>query len=147
MILFILNLFLLFLFLFCWVCFVLFCFCLFVCLFSPLPLFLLNISQNNSMPWVGRDLANNQNPICFGQTCCSPEPSTQGPIQPLDSSRDGTFRASLSRGSLCLSIHWVKNFFLTSNLNFPSFSLKLFILVWSLSDYIKSHSHPAYKLL
>ena len=40
----------------------------------------------------------------------------------------------------------MKNFLLTSNLNLLSFSLKPFPLVPSLSDHVKSLSHPDYKL-
>lgn len=37
----------------------------------------------------------------------------------------------------CLTSLWVKNFFLTPNVNFPSFSLKPFPLALSLSDHVK----------
>ena len=58
----------------------------------------------------------------------------------LSTSRDGASTVSL--GSLCQSLTtlWVKDFFLTSNLNLPSSSLKLFPLVLSLSDCVKSRS-------
>ena len=47
-----------------------------------------------------------------------------------------------SSGQQCRGITalWVKSFFLTSNLNLLSFSLKPFLFVLPLSDCIKSHS-------
>jgi len=55
----------------------------------------------------------------------------------LNTSRDGASTASL--GSLCqgLTALWVKSFFLPSNVNLPSLSLKPLPLVLSLSDCVK----------
>jgi len=61
----------------------------------------------------------------------------------LNTSREGAATASL--GNLCqaLTTFMVKNFFLVSNLNPPSFSLKPFLLVLSLHALVKSPS-PAF---
>ena len=57
-----------------------------------------------------------------------------------NASRVGASTASL--GSLCQCL-WVKNFFLTTNINLSFFSLKLFPLVLTLSDCSKFSSPPA----
>jgi len=63
---------------------------------------------------------------------CKHTPTHSSSSLALGTSRDGASTSFL--GSLCqgLATLWVKNFFLTSNPNFVSFSLKLFLLVLSL---------------
>ena len=56
----------------------------------------------------------------------------------LNASGDGASTASLGNLFQCLTTLWVKNFLLISNLNLPSFSLKLLLLVLSLHDPVKS---------
>ena len=68
-------------------------------------------------------------------------PPTRLPRTPSNlvwnASRDGASTASLGSLCQCLTALWVKNFFLTSNLNLPSFSLKPFPLVLSLSAHVQ----------
>jgi len=58
----------------------------------------------------------------------------------LSTSRDGhhSFSGHLCQ---CFTTLWVKNFFLTNNLNLSSFSLKPLLLVLSLSDCVKKLIH------
>ena len=63
----------------------------------------------------------------------------------LSISRDGAPTASLGSLCQCLITLWIKNLPLTFHPNFPSFSLKSFSLVLSLSGCVKSQS-PVYKL-
>ncbi|KAK4831170.1 hypothetical protein QYF61_015640 [Mycteria americana] len=56
----------------------------------------------------------------------------------LNTSRDGASTASLGNLFQCLATLIVKNFFLISNLNLPSFSLKPLPLVLSLQALVKS---------
>ena len=63
----------------------------------------------------------------------------------LNTSRDGAPMAFLGRLCQCFTTLCVKNFFLTSNLDFSSFSSKLFTLVLSLADHVNSPP-PVYKL-
>jgi len=82
-------------------------------------------------PAMGRDT--------FHQTRLLRAPSSLA----LNTATEGAVTASL--GNLCqgLTTHRVKNFFLISNLNLPSFSLKTFPLVLSLHALAKSPS-PAF---
>lgn len=68
-------------------------------------------------------------------------PSTQGPILfGLDHSQNGAPTHSLGKFPVCLTILTLKDFFLTSNLNLPSVSLKPLSLVLSLNVLTKSLS-------
>jgi len=58
----------------------------------------------------------------------------------LNTAREGAATASLGNLGQCLTTLMVKNFFLISNLNLPSFSLELFPLVLSLHTLVKSPS-------
>jgi len=55
----------------------------------------------------------------------------------LNTSRDGSFTASLGSLCQCHATLCVKNFFLTSNIYLYSFSLKPFSFVLSLPDHVK----------
>jgi len=73
--------------------------------------------------------------------CHSPDQAVQAPYHSaLSTSRNGAPTASLGNLFQYLTPLWVKNFFLTSNLNLLSFSLKLFPLALLLSDHVKSLS-------
>ena len=56
----------------------------------------------------------------------------------LNASRDGSSTAPLGSLCQCLTTLWVKKFFLTSNLKFPSFILKPFFPVLSPSGYVET---------
>jgi len=58
----------------------------------------------------------------------------------LNTSREGAATASLGSLGQCFTTTMVKNFFLISNLNLPSFSLEPFPLVPSLHTLVKSPS-------
>jgi len=58
----------------------------------------------------------------------------------LSTAREGAATASLGSLGQCLTTLMVKNFFLISNLNLPSFSLEPFPLVLSLHTLVKSPS-------
>jgi len=58
----------------------------------------------------------------------------------LNTAREGAATAPLGNLFQCLTTLMVKNFFLISNLNLPSFHLKLFPLVLSLHTLVKSPS-------
>lgn len=58
----------------------------------------------------------------------------------LNAFRDSAPTASLGRLCQCFIALWVKNVFLTANLNLPSFSLKPFCLILSLSNCVKRQS-------
>ena len=58
----------------------------------------------------------------------------------LNTSREGADTASLGNLGQCFTTLMVKNFFLLSNLNLPSFSLQPFLLVLSLHTLVKSPS-------
>ena len=61
----------------------------------------------------------------------------------LDAAREGAATVSLANLCRCLTTSTVKNFFLISSLNLPSFSLKPLPLVLSLQSLVKSSS-PAF---
>jgi len=75
----------------------------------------------------------------FYQTRVLKVPSSLG----LNTAREGATRASLGNLGQHITTLTVKNFFLISNLNLPSFSLKLLPLVLSLCVLVKSPS-PAF---
>ena len=94
------------------------------------------------MPWVGRALK--AHPAPTRAVCRAASHQLKLPRAPsnlvFSASRDGAPTASL--GS-CASVSLpseLKKFFLVSNLNVPSFSLKLFALVLSLLDCMQSQS-------
>jgi len=58
----------------------------------------------------------------------------------LNTAREGAATASQGKLVQCFTTLMVKNFFLTSNLNLPSFSLESFPLVLSLHTLVKSPS-------
>jgi len=60
----------------------------------------------------------------------------------LNTSREGAFTTSLGNQLQCFTTLTVMNFFLISNLNLPSFSLKPLPLVLSLFALVKSPSSP-----
>jgi len=80
--------------------------------------------------------------LCHAQGCQPLDQAAQGPIQPVLKHLQGCsthnfFGQSVPVPHCPLSEN---NFFLISNLNIPSFSLKLFLLVLSLLGCIKSQS-------
>ena len=98
------------------------------------------------MVWVGRDLSDHLVPTPLPgagtpstRPGCSKHPSNLA----LNTSRQGASTASLGNLFQCLTTLPVKNFFLTSNLNLPSFSLKPLRLVLLLHGLVKSPS-PAF---
>ena len=97
-------------------------------------------STFHRMALVGRDLKDNWAPTtCHVQDGHPPNQVPRAPHNPaLRTSRDGTPTAPLGNIFQLLTTPWVKNLFLTSSINLPSFSLKLFLLVLWLSDCIQS---------
>jgi len=86
------------------------------------------------MVWVGRDLKDHLVPTppamsrdIFHQPRVLRAPSNLA----LNTAREGAATASLDSLGQCLTTLMVKNFFLTSDLNLPSFSLEPFPLVLS----------------
>jgi len=90
----------------------------------------------NSWSWTELKVHSVPTP-CHGQRQHPPAQAAQGPIQLTLWAPPGMDPASLGSLCQCLTTLWVKNFFLTSNLNFSSFSLKPFPLVLSLADHAK----------
>mgnify|MGYP001855329352 CR=1 FL=1 len=83
---------------------------------------------------------------CCGQGCHPSAQAAQGPIQP--GLEHFQVRDTLSfSGQLChcLTALLVKNFFLKSNLNLPSFTLKPLPLVLSVLDHVQSWSPSSFK--
>jgi len=72
----------------------------------------------------------------FHQTRLLKAPSNLG----FNTSREGADTASLGNLCQCFTTFIVKNFFLRSDLNLPSFSLKPLLLVLSLHALVKSPS-------
>jgi len=98
--------------------------------------FTVSVKAHNST-WGGRDFKHHPVPTpCHGLGCQplhhASAQAAQGPSTALSTSRDG---ASTALWSAVLSM---KHFSLTSHLNLPSFSLKPFPLVLSLSTHVKS---------
>ena len=102
------------------------------------------------LPHLGRQLQNLHNSQrhlvqlpCLGQKHPSPDQVAKSPTQP-DLERfqgdDGASTTSLGYLLQCLTTVIVKNVFLMSNLNLPSFSLKPLPLVLSLEALVKSLS-------
>ena len=96
------------------------------------------------MAWVGRDLKDTQVSLRLSQgKCCQPlDQNTKGPIQPGLKYLQGCSIHTLSGQPILAPHNSVKNFPLTSNLNLPSFILKPFSLVLSLSTRVK-HWFPS----
>ena len=93
---------------------------------------------------VGRDLKDHLVPAPLplaGTSSTRPGCSELHPT--LNTSREGAATASLGNLCQCFTTLTVKNFFLISNLNLPSFSLKLFPLVLSLHTLWKVPLHPS----
>ena len=97
------------------------------------------------MVWVGRELKDLLVPTpCHGQGHLPLDQAAESPVQPgLEHFREGASAASLGNLFQGLTTFTVKNFFLTSNLNLPSFGLKPLPLVLSLHALVKSPS-PAF---
>jgi len=95
------------------------------------------------MVWVGRDLTDHlcSNPSATGRDPFHQPRVLQAPYNlALNTAREGTATASLGNLFQCFTTLMVKNFFLISNLNLPSFSLEPFPLVLSLHALVKSPS-------
>jgi len=98
------------------------------------------------MVWVGRDPYRPSNPTppvvgrdTFHQTRSLRAPSNLA----LNTAREGAATASLSNLGQGLTTLIVKKFFLVSNLNLPSFSLKPLPVVLARQALVKSHP-PAF---
>ena len=84
------------------------------------------------MVWVGRDLTDHLVPTApaMGRDPFHQPRVLRAPSNPaLNPAREGAATASLGNPCQCLTILIVKKFFLISNLNLPSFSLKPLPLV------------------
>lgn len=80
-------------------------------------------------------------PLCHGQGHHPLDQIAQGPIQcGLKHFQEWGIHNLIGNLFQSFTTLWVKNFFLTSSLNLPSFSLKLLPLVPSLSAHVKSCS-------
>ena len=89
------------------------------------------------MVWVGKDLSSKPPTLgrdTFHQTRLLKAPSNLA----LNTSMEGAATTYLGNLFQCLTILIVKNFFLISNLNLPSVSLKPLSLVLSLHAFVKS---------
>ena len=98
------------------------------------------------MVWVGRDLSDHlvATPLPgAGTPSTRPGYSKHPSNLALNTSSDGASTTSLGNLFQCLTTLPVQNFFLTSNLNLPSFSLKPLCLVLLLHGLVKSPS-PAF---
>jgi len=98
------------------------------------------------MVWVGRDLEDHlvPTPLPWAGTPstrpgCYPVPSNLA----LNTAREGAATASLGSLFQCFTTLTVKNFFLISNLNLPSFSLQPFPLVCHYAPFWKVPLHPS----
>ena len=105
-------------------------------------------SSKHRMARVGRDFKDHSVPIhCCGQGCRPLDQAAQGSMQTgLEHIQGWGTHSSSEQLCQCLTTLWVKNFYLTSNLNLPSFSLKHFSFVLSLLNYVKSQPSPVYTL-
>jgi len=80
-------------------------------------------------------------PLCHEQEHLLLDQVAESSIQPgLEHFQGGASTASLGNLCQCLTTLMVKNFFLISSLNLPSFSLEPFPLVLSLHSLVKSPS-------
>jgi len=102
------------------------------------------------MVWVGRDLTDHLVPTpCHGQGPLPPAKVAHNPVLSnlaLYTARERTATASLGNLAQGLTILRVKNFFLISDLNLPSFSLKPLPLVLLLVHHFVYFSLRAYKM-
>jgi len=111
-----------------------------------MPIFLLFEKKiknlNHSMVWVGRNFKDHLVPSpCHEQGHLPLDQVAQSSIQPgLEHCQGGASTASLSNLCQCLITLIVKNFFLISSLNLPSFSFKPLPLLLSLHALVKSLS-------
>jgi len=110
------------------------------------PIGFITESWNHRMVWVGKDLKDHLVPtaLATGRDTFHQTRLLKAPAYPaLNTTREGAATASL--GKLCqgLTTLRVKKFFLLSNLNLPSFSLKSLPLVLLLHAFVKSH-YPAF---
>jgi len=105
--------------------------------------YVLTVSWNRRMVWVGRDLIDLLDPtLCHGQGHLPLDQVAQSPIQPgLELFHGGGIHDfSGQPAPVPHHPHSKKKIFLISNLNLPSFSLKPSPLVLSLQAPIKSPS-------
>ena len=97
-------------------------------------------SQNHRMVWVGKDLKYHlvPTPSAMGRNIFHLIRLLRAPSNPpLNTAREGVSTTSLGNLLQCLSTLMVKNFFLISNPNLPSFSLKPLPLVLPLHALVK----------
>jgi len=100
-------------------------------------------SENHSTAWVGEELKELLVPIPHHGHCCHQLRLPRAPSNlALSTSKHGAPTTLLGNLFQCLIALWVQNFFLTSKLNFLSFSLKQSPLVSLLLDYVQS-CHPS----
>ena len=99
-------------------------------------------------------MIESQNEIIeFQPPCCVQghqplDRAAQSHIQPgLECLQDGVSTTSLGSLFQCITILWVKHFFLISNLNLPCPTLKPFPLVLSLSTLINSRTNVSLQQL
>jgi len=98
------------------------------------------------MVWLGRDLMDHVVPIppAMGRDTFHPTRLIKVPFSlVLNTAKEGASTASLRNLCQCLTTLTVKNFFLLSYLNLPSFILKPLPLVLSLCALVTSPS-PAF---
>ena len=91
------------------------------------------------MTWVGRDLKDHQAPTSLMWVGCSHQHGWLRAMA-LSTPRDGASTTSMGSLFQSLTTLRVKNFLLISNLNLPSFSLKPFPPILSLSAHSRSQS-------
>jgi len=99
------------------------------------------IESQNGLGWNGPYRSSRSNPSALGrdpfhQTRLLRAPSNLA----LNTAKEGAATASLGNLGQGLNTFIVKNFFLRSNLNLPSFSLKSLLVVLSLLALVKSPS-------
>ena len=100
--------------------------------------------SNHRMAWVEKDLRDHLVPTpCYMQGRQPADQAAQRHIQPgLQCLQGWGIHSLLGQPVQCVTILWVKNFLLISNLNLPCLSLKPFPFVLSLSTLVNSHSPP-----
>ena len=104
------------------------------CIVTISPFFKSVVKNHGIIEWFGLEVIQFQPPT-MGRAATHQTGLPRAPSNvALNSSRDGAPTASLGSSFQCLTTLWVKNFFLTSNQNLLSFSLKPFPFVLSVSD-------------